>query len=74
EMVVGDRAHVFLYEAGGASALGGVHVHTVPNQPDGTLLPGDVEAAIRPDNVHFPRSRLVCLENTHNRCGGAALS
>ncbi len=74
EMIVGDRAHMFLYEAGGASALGGVHVRTVPNQPDGTLRPADVEAAIRPDNVHFPRSRLVALENTHNRCGGAALS
>ncbi|MCL6430848.1 MAG: low-specificity L-threonine aldolase [Anaerolineae bacterium] len=74
EMIVGDRAHIFLYEAGGASALGGVHVRTVPNQPDGTLRPADVEAAIRPDNVHFPRSRLVALENTHNRCGGAALS
>ena len=74
EMIVGDRAHMFLYEAGGASALGGVHVRTVPNQPDGSLRPADVEAAIRPDNVHFPRSRLVALENTHNRCGGAALS
>jgi len=74
EVIVGDRAHTFLYEAGGASALGGIHVRTVPNQPDGMLEPADVEAAIRGDNVHFPRSRLVCLENTHNRCGGAALT
>lgn len=75
ELVVGDRAHIFLYEAGSASALGGIHVHTVPNLPDGTLDPGAVAAAVRdPDNVHFPRSRLVCLENTHNRCGGAALT
>ncbi len=74
EVIMGDRAHTFLYEAGGASALGGIHVRTVPNQPDGMLEPAAVEAAIRGDNVHFPRSRLVCLENTHNRCGGAALT
>ena len=74
EVVMGDRAHTFLFEAGGASALGGIHVRTVPNQPDGTIRPADVVAAIRGDNVHFPRSRLVCLENTHNRCSGAALS
>ena len=74
EIICGDLAHTFLYEAGGVSALGGVHVRTVPNQPNGMLLPEDVEAAVRPDNVHFPRSACVCLENTHNRCGGAALS
>ncbi len=74
EIIMGDRAHSFLYEAGGASALGSIHVRTVPNRPDGMLDPADVEAAVRGDNVHFPRSRLVCLENTHNRCGGAALT
>lgn len=75
EIILGDRAHIFLFEAGGASALGGMMVHTVPNRPDGTLNPADVEAAVRDErNVHFPRSRLVCLENTHNRCGGAVLS
>jgi threonine aldolase len=45
----------------------------VPNQPDGTLRLNEIEAAIRPDNVHAPRTRLICLENTHNRCGGAVL-
>jgi len=74
EIILGDVSHTFLYEAGGISALGGIHPHTVPNQPDGTLALADIEAAIRPDNVHFPRTRLICLENTHNRCGGAALS
>jgi threonine aldolase len=74
EVIMGHIAHTFLYEAGGASALGGIHVRTVPNQPNGMLEPAGVEAAIRGDNVHFPRSRLVCLENTHNRCGGAVLS
>ena len=74
EIILGDVSHTFLYEAGGISALGGIHPHTVRNQPDGTVRLEDIEAAIRADNVHFPRTRLICLENTHNRCGGAALS
>ncbi|MBC7252200.1 MAG: low-specificity L-threonine aldolase [Anaerolineae bacterium] len=74
EIIVGDLAHTFLYEQGGASALGGIHVHTVRNQPDGTLDLQEIEGAIRADNVHFPRTRLVCLENTHNRCGGMPLT
>ena len=74
EIIMGNVAHTFLYEAGGVSALGGVHVHTVPNQPDGMLDLVDVEGAIRGENIHFPPTRLICLENTHNRCGGAALS
>jgi threonine aldolase len=73
EVILGDLSHTFLYEAGGIAALGGIHPHTVSNQPDGTLGLEDIEAAIRPDNVHFPRTRLICLENTHNRCYGAAL-
>jgi len=74
EAIMGHLAHTFLFEAGGSAVLGGIHPHTVPNQPDGTMRLEDIEAAIRPDNVHFPRSRLVCLENTHNRCGGVALT
>ena len=74
EIIVGDRAHIFLYEAGGASALGSIHSRQVPNRPDGTLDLGQVEDAVRGDNPHFPRSRLLCLENTHNRCGGACLA
>jgi len=74
EIILGDLAHTFIYEAGGTAALGGIHPHTVPNQPDGTLRLQDIEAAIRSDNVHFPRTRLICLENTHNRCDGAALT
>ena len=73
EVILGDLSHTFLYEAGGVAALGGVHPRPVPNAPDGTLGLEAVEAAIRADDVHFPTSRLICLENTHNRCGGAAL-
>jgi len=74
EAILGDQSHTFRYEAGGIAALGGVHPHTIANQADGTLLLRDIEAAIRPDDVHFPRTRLICLENTHNRCGGAILA
>ena len=74
EAILGDRSHTLLYEAGGSATLGGIHHYTVPNQPDGTLRLEDIEAAIRGDNVHFARTRLVCLENTHNRCGGSVLT
>ncbi len=74
EVIMGDRAHTFLYEVGAAAAFGGIQVHIVPNEPDGMLDPQVVEAAIRGDNIHFPPTRLLCLENTHNRCGGTALS
>jgi threonine aldolase len=52
------------------SALGGVHSCQLPNQPDGSLLLEDVAGAVRPDDLHEPVTRLVCLENTHNGCGG----
>ena len=74
EIILGDVAHTFLYEAGGIAALGGVHPHTIPNQPDGTLAPADIVAAIRGNDAHLPPTRLITLENTHNRCGGAALT
>ncbi len=74
EVILGNKAHTFLYEAGGISALGGVHSCQIPNQADGTLLLEDIQGAIRGPDAHQPVSRLVCLENTHNRCGGVALS
>ena len=70
EVIVGNKAHTFLFEAGGISVLGGVHSCQLPNQPDGSLALEDIEAAIRPDDPHDPITRLICLENTHNRCGG----
>lgn len=73
EMILGDQAHIFFYEQGGSSAVGSIHPRTIPNQPDGKLLLEDIEAAVRPENVHFPNTRLVVLENTHNRCNGAPI-
>ncbi|MCG6881173.1 MAG: low-specificity L-threonine aldolase [Deltaproteobacteria bacterium] len=74
EMILGDKSHIFYFEQGGSAAVGGIHSRTVPNQPDGTLLPDDIVSAIRTDDVHFPRTRLIVLENTHNLCGGSPLS
>ena len=74
EVILGNRAHTFLYEAGGISALGGVHSCQLPNQPDGSLALDEVESAIRRQgDAHLPVTRLISLENTHNRCGGTVL-
>ncbi|MBC8457189.1 MAG: threonine aldolase, partial [Deltaproteobacteria bacterium] len=56
EVILGNISHMFLYEAGGMSALGGIQPHIIPNQPDGTMSLEDIEAAIRADNIHFPRT------------------
>jgi len=73
EVIVGDQAHIFHYEVAGCAAVGGLQLRTVPNGR-GLPDPAAVEAAIRGENIHFPPTGCVCLENTHNRCGGAVLS
>ena len=74
EVILGNQAHTFYFEAGGLAALGGIHPFQIPNQPDGTMAIEDIRGAIRPDDSHFPITRLVTVENTHNRCGGVSLS
>lgn len=74
EAILGNVSHTFFFEAGGIAALGGVNPHTLQNQPDGTLDLQEIKGAIRAPDVHFPTSRLLILENTHNRCGGVVLS
>ncbi len=73
EMILGEGAHIFLNEQGGAAALGGVHPRPVPERSDGTLDLSQVEESIRSDNQHYPVTRLICVENTHNRSGGRVL-
>lgn len=70
EAILGARAHTVLYEGGGISSLGGIHSRQVMEQPDGSLALEDLEALIRPEDVHQPPTRLISIENTHNRCGG----
>ncbi|DBA04847.1 TPA: hypothetical protein N0F65_004484 [Lagenidium giganteum] len=73
EVILGDKSHIFMYEGHGASAYMSVGLHTIPNQADGTLSLTDMANAVRYDDPHYPRSRLVALENTHNTCGGRVL-
>ena len=74
EMILGDRSHIFINEVGGAAALGGIHPRTVPNADDGTLPLELVEKTIRRADIHYPATRLICLENTHNYCFGSPLT
>ena len=64
EMIVGQMAHTYRWEAGGAAVLASVQPQPLEHQPDGTLALADIEAAIKPDDPHFARTRLLCLENT----------
>jgi threonine aldolase len=73
EIILGSLSHTFFFEQGGSAAVGGIHPRTVVNQPDGTLALAEIEAAVRSDNIHFPLTRLIVLENTHNLCGGHPL-
>lgn len=70
EAILGARSHTVLFEGGGISYLGGVHSRQVQEQTDGSLKLEDIEQVLRPDDVHEPISRLIGIENTHNRCGG----
>lgn len=72
-IILGDQSHILLNEAAGAAALGGVYLRVVPNQKDGKIDLGQIERAIPEPDIHHANIRLVCLENTHNYCGGAPL-
>lgn len=74
EAIVGSLSHIYLNEAGGMAALGGIQPCPVPNQKDGTLRLEDILASIRTEDVHHPITRLICLENTQNICGGVPLT
>jgi threonine aldolase len=64
EYIVGQMAHTYRWEGGGAAVMGSIQPQPLPNQGDGTLLLSDIEAAIKPDDAHFARTRLLALENT----------
>jgi threonine aldolase len=64
EYIVGQGAHTYRYEAGGAAVLGSIQPQPLNNAADGTLPLPDIEAAIKPDDSHFARTRLIALENT----------
>ncbi|MFG6459669.1 low-specificity L-threonine aldolase [Roseateles sp. BYS96W] len=64
EYIVGQLAHTYRYEGGGAAVLGSIQPQPLPNQPDGTIKLDDIAGAIKPDDPHFARTRLLALENT----------
>jgi len=69
EVLLHEGSHIFVYEAGAPAMLSGVQLRTLAGEA-GVLDSETVRAAVRPEDVHFPRSRLLCLENTHNTSGG----
>ncbi|MDA0231632.1 MAG: low-specificity L-threonine aldolase, partial [Proteobacteria bacterium] len=66
EYVIGEAYHIYRAEGVGTAALGGVIPQTVPVLADGSIDLNEVEAKIKPDDAHFPRTKLICFENTHN--------
>ena len=74
EVLLGSEAHILHYEAVGGAALGGLELRPLPNDSRGCIDPAAIEEAVRPPDIHQPRTGLLCLENTHNRCGGTVLS
>ncbi|MDE0440799.1 MAG: low-specificity L-threonine aldolase [Gammaproteobacteria bacterium] len=70
EYIAGQEAHTYRFEGGGAAAFGGIQPQPLPFRDDGTLDLQDIAAAIKPDDYHFARTKLICLENTQ---GGKAL-
>jgi len=74
EAIVGSEAHVLQYEVAGAAGLGGIQLRPVANDRHGLLNLDEVAATFRVENIHMPRTAAICLENTHNRCGGAVLT
>ncbi|WP_077210526.1 low-specificity L-threonine aldolase [Bacillus dakarensis] len=70
EVIVESQAHIFLYEAAAMSAFAGVQTRTITGKR-GAMNPLDVKAAIRGEDIHEPETGLICIENTHNKAGGA---
>jgi len=66
EYIVGQSAHTYRFEGGGAAVLGGIQPQPLDFMPDGTLDLQQVRSNIKPDDFHFAQTRLLCLENTHN--------
>jgi len=76
EAILGDQSHIFNYEAGGASALGGIVFHPIATGRFGEFELSSLENSIRPaaTNLHYAPPGVICVESTHNRCGGTLLS
>ena len=69
EVILEEKSHIYLYEVGGLARIAGLNAKTVRGEK-GIPNPQDIEEAIRKDNIHFPKTGLICLENSHNMAGG----
>jgi threonine aldolase len=75
ELIVGKAGHIFQWEGGAASVLGGISMSQIPVQPDGTIRLEDIRAQFRdPNNPHHPLTRLICIENTQGGVGGVPIT
>ncbi|OIJ12484.1 threonine aldolase [Anaerobacillus alkalilacustris] len=72
EIILDEDSHIVFYEGGAISAFAGVQPRTIKSE-NGMLDPKKLEEAIRTNDIHFPDTTLICLENTHNRSGGAVI-
>ncbi len=73
EIILEARSHIYLNEVGGLAVMGSLMARTIPGEL-GWMRPENIRAAIRADNIHYPRTSLVCVENTHNSAGGIPLT
>lgn len=76
EIIIGCESHINLWEGGNAAGLGGVHTMQIPENPQTAELdPDGIRDAVRTDDDdHWPETQLLCLENSHNMCGGVAMT
>ncbi len=72
EIILEEKSHIITYEVGGVARLGGVQTKTICGKK-GVMLPAEIECSIREDDIHQPKTTLVCIENTHNRAGGTVI-
>lgn len=72
EIILEERSHIITYEVGGIGYLSGVQAKLIPGQK-GVMYPEQIVGAIREDDIHQPRTALICVENTHNRAGGTVI-
>jgi threonine aldolase len=73
EVILGDESHVYWFESGSPAALGGITQFVLPTEPDGTMDLDRIERSIRQERLGYPRTRVIEIENTHNRRSGRAL-
>jgi threonine aldolase len=73
EIILETRSHIYLNEVGGLAVLGNLMVRPIDGEW-GWMKPKDIKSAIRGDNIHYPRTQLLCIENTHNAAGGVPLT